>query len=166
MSKFDAFIFLLIFLFLGLVIGLPLYFYGWYNFTAFLMGLLFVFIPTGYSCYLLDKIFPSSYSNKWTLNGSIVAIIGVIVGIFCLIGYLMTKDYVEENELKKHGIETIGIIDNYKYRKSGGYYVVDFETIKNVKNESEINCKIDDYSKGDTVKVVYSERIPAINRAD
>ncbi len=166
MGKFDAFIFLLIFLFIGLVIGLPLYFYGWYNFTMFLIGLLFVFVPTGFLCYLLDKILPSSYSKKWTLNGSIVTIIGVIIGIFCLIGYVMTKDYVEENELKNHGIERVGTIQNYKYRKSGGYYIVDFKTIQNEKNESEINCKIGDYKQGDTVRVIYSERIPAINRAD
>lgn len=73
---------------------------------------------------------------------------------------------MEENELKYHGIKTVGIIYNYKYTKSGGYYVVNFKTIQNEKNVSEIDCKINDYKKGDTVKVVYSERIPAINRAN
>ena len=166
MSKFDAFNFLLIFLILGFIIGIPLYFYGWYNFTTWCIGLVFVFVPTGYLCYLLDKIFPSPYSKKWTLNGSIVMIFGMFIGIFCFIGYLMTKDYIEENELKNHGIERSGIIQNYKYRKSGGYYVVNFKTMQNEDEESEINCKISDYKKGDTVSVFYSERIPAINRAD
>ena len=166
MGKLDIFMFSLIFIILGWIFGILLYIYGWYDCTTGWIGLVFVFVPTGYSCYLLDKIFPSPYSKKWTLNGIIITAIGMIIGIFCLVGYLKTKDYIEESELKNHGIERIGIIQNYNYRKSGGYYVVNFKTTQNESKKSEINCKISDCTKGDTVRVIYSERIPAINRAD
>ena len=165
-GKLDIFIFSLIFIILGWIFGIPLYIYGWYNCITGWIGVMVVIAPTGYLCYLLDKIFPFSYSKKWTLNGIIITAIGIIIGILCFIGYLMTKDYMEENELKNHGIERIGIIQNYNYRKSGGYYVVNFKTIHDKSEESEINCGINDYKKGDTVRVIYSERIPAINRAD
>ena len=41
-------------------------------------------------------------------------------GFLSLIGFFFKKEHLEENELKNHGIERIGIIQNYKYRKEGG----------------------------------------------
>jgi hypothetical protein len=157
MGKLDAFMFSLILIILALFFGVPMYVYGWYKELAWWIGFIIVCVPTGYSFYLFDKIFPSPYSKKWTLNGSIVSVISIMIGFTFLVGYGFVKDVFEENELKVYGIERIGIINNYKYRKSGGYYIVNFKTLEDKEKESEIDCKISDFKKGDTVIVIYSK---------
>lgn len=86
---------------------------------------------------------------------------------FAFIGiYFYLKIYFENVELKNHGIKTVGIVQSSYHRKGSINFVIDFKTFKNKNYETEIVGKHDDYKKGDTIKVIYSERIPAVNRAD
>lgn len=165
-GKVDAFMFSLIFIILSSIFVLPFYFFGWYNVVAFWIAIFIIGTPLIYVYSFLDKVFPTLSISKWTLNGFIVTLINCITGLLFIGFYFYLRINFESAELKNHGVKTVGIVQSSYYRKGSINFIIDFKTFKNKNYETEIVGEHDDYKKGDTIKVIYSERIPAINRAE
>lgn len=169
-GKHDFYWFVLLFLFvalpIGVMIGLIIYYNDWYTILKWSVGLL-IFIPV---CILSFKYIPFVKTKKRNivdiLQNSFLMILTIIIIGVPVILYVFTISYFENFELKKYGKETVGFIYDYGSTKTSRYHKVYFINTENKKYKSEINGNYSLYNLGDTVRVIYSERIPEINRAD
>lgn len=119
-------------------------------------GLIFI------GSYLISRKFFKESKTISQFDWNSVA--NLFISVSCTIGFMTLVDTFEENQLKSHGITTSGVIFKKARLKRSNYNLVKFQTRKNEQFESKnynMNLKF-----GDTVKVIYAERIPAINRAD
>ena len=151
---------------IGLIIGLVIYFNDWYIILKWSVGLLiflfFLVISTRYIPFVETK----KILNINVLVNSILIIPAIsIIGV-PLILYISLIYYFEVSELKKYGRETVGFIYDYGITKNSRYHKVYFMNTENKKYKSEIYGNYSLYKLGDTIRVIYSERIPEINRAD
>lgn len=143
--------------FVVVVLGIPAYIfqYSLYSCVTFIIGLL-VFAGA-YWCAI--SIFPEEESaEKWNKNGVINLFIAVV---FTFI-YITAVDKFEENEINKFGIKTYGIIKSRVRSKSSNYFSVRFQNVEG--NQFESKTYNNSYKLGDTLSVIYSERIREINR--
>ena len=92
------------------------------------------------------------------------------IGVTLLVlGYVFFISILQTIELNNKGIETDGIIQNFvrsRRDKTMGTYSVTFTNKKNIKYQSTKSGRNGIYRIGDTVRIIYSERIPEINRVN
>ena len=140
-------------LIVGFFTDIPFVSYAWYLFFFFgIAGLLLLII-----WFQICK--------KFNLNRLMEAI-GVTL---LVLGYIFFISILQTIELNNKGIETDGIIQNFvrsRRDKTKGTYSVIFTNKKNIKYQSTKSGRNGIYRIGDTVSVLYSERIPEINRVN
>lgn len=107
------------------------------------------------------SIFPESETKKsWSRN----SVINLSVSLAFVAIYLFSIDKFEDYELDKFGIRTYGIIKSRVRSRSSKYFLVSFHNKRG--NQFESKTYENSYKLGDTVSVLYSERIPEINRVN
>jgi hypothetical protein len=148
--------------------GIITYKFGWYDALTWLGG--FIVFVSVTICYI--KVFPNSHNQveiKFSLKSILLKVISyssMVIPFISVVGYITVKRNFENSELINHGIRTFGIVQESISSKNNGYLLVYFYPHQNERFETNISEFKDFFKKGDTVIVIYSERIPAINRAD
>lgn len=154
-NNLELFIFFVFFLIV--IIGIPAYIfqYSLYSCIIFVVGFSILI-----GSYLISlSIFPESETKKnWSRN----SVINLSVSLTFVAIYLFSIDKFEDYELHKFGIRTYGIIKSRVRSKSSKYFSVSFQNKKG--NQFESKTYDNSYKLGDTISVLYSERIPEINR--
>ena len=149
----HSLIFIITFLIFGFCIDVSVINYLWYFFYfKWIAGILLLII-----WFQLCK----KYSVNRVSEGLEV--------MFSGIAYIFFITIIETIELTNNGIKVEGLVQNFKKsysRKDYGSYPILFITDKQEKYEGKIHGKIGLYKQGETVSVIYSQRIPEINHAE
>lgn len=109
-----------------------------------------------------DKFgFEGSSIILWSKKISFIGIF--FIGIFFYFVIVVIRNEIENNDLKKYGIETIAIVTDV--RKVGSKGVIRCTYSFKVNNLNYIGNVDDDYyNTGDTIQVIYLMKRPDINR--
>jgi hypothetical protein len=165
-GKHDFYWFMLLFLIVVLPNSLIIYFYDWYTVLIWTIGILVLIFFFSVSMKYITFVDTKKKFNIDTIKNAFLMIPALIIICVPLILYILMIFKFEDSELKKYGKETVGFIYDFGSTKNSKYHKVFFMNTENKKYKSEILGNYESYKLGDTIRVIFSERIPEINRAD